>query len=141
MGSLFPWSDPLSILVDMDRSTRQRHTIQLVFKAAERPLNVQEVLEGGQQILPALGIATVYRAVKTLMEEQWLVSVQIPGDIPYYEPAGKSHHHHFRCRTCNKVYELQDCMIDFKKLVPAGFSLDTHDVLLYGTCRFCTRKK
>lgn len=125
----------------MDRNTRQRHAIQLVFKAAERPLNVQEVLEGGQKILPALGIATVYRAVKSLLTKKWLVPVQIPGDIPYYEPAGKSHHHHFRCRICHKVYELQDCLTDFARLAPAGFRLDGHDVVLYGACRACAKRK
>jgi Fur family ferric uptake transcriptional regulator len=125
----------------MDRNTRQRHAIELVFKAAERPLNVQEVLEEGQKILPALGIATVYRAVKTLLEENWLVAVQIPGDILYYEPAGKSHHHHFRCQKCNKVYELQDCLSDFSKLMPPGFRLDSHEVVLYGSCRSCTKKR
>jgi Fur family ferric uptake transcriptional regulator len=101
---------------------------------------VQEVLEEGQKILPALGIATVYRTIKTLLEGKWLATVQIPGDIPYYEPAGKSHHHHFRCQKCSKVFELQDCLSDFSKLVPAGFRLESHDIVLYGACRSCAKK-
>ena len=137
---MFPCSDRLSIFPSMDRNTRQQHTIQLVFKAAERPLNVQEVLAAGQKILPALGIATVYRAIKTLVAEDWLVPVKIPGDIPYYEPAGKSHHHHFRCRDCARVFELSGCLPNLKELTPPGFSFEGHEIVLYGLCSSCSPK-
>jgi Fur family ferric uptake transcriptional regulator len=125
----------------MDRNTRQRNTIQLVFKAAERPLTVQEVLDDGQKILPTLGIATVYRAVKTLLEENWLVTVQIPGEGVYYEPAGKTHHHHFRCRECARVFELSGCLPNLTELMPPGFSFEGHDIVLYGRCSSCSRKR
>lgn len=127
----------LGIMRPMDRNTRQRHAIELVFKAADRPLSVQDVLEAGQKILPALGIATVYRAIKGLVDDKWLIPVQIPGENPYFEPAGKTHHHHFRCRQCQKVFELEGCVLAFEKHLPVGFHADTHDVVLYGTCAEC----
>ncbi|MBM4259898.1 MAG: transcriptional repressor [Deltaproteobacteria bacterium] len=121
----------------MDRNTRQRHAIELVFKAADRPLSVQDVLEAGQKILPALGIATVYRAIKGMVDEKWLTPVQIPGENPYYEPAGKTHHHHFRCRQCQKVFELEGCVFDFDKHLPNGFHAEHHDLVIYGRCPIC----
>lgn len=121
----------------MDRNTRQRHAIELVFKAADRPLSVQDVLEAGQKILPSLGIATVYRTIKGMVDDKWLTAVQIPGENPYYEPAGKTHHHHFRCRQCQKVFELEGCVFDFDKHLPEGFHAENHDVVLYGICADC----
>lgn len=125
----------------MERNTRQRHAIQLVFKAADRPLSVQDALEAGQKLLPALGIATVYRTVRGLVDEKWLTPVQIPGENPYYEPAGKTHHHHFRCRQCQKVFELEGCVFDFDKHLPQGFHAEAHDVVLYGTCATCPKSR
>ena len=49
----------------MQRDTRQRSAIRRVFTSVERPLTPDEVLEHGQRIVPSLGLATVYRNVKT----------------------------------------------------------------------------
>ena len=37
-----------------------------------------------------------------------MVSVEIPGQMPRYERADKGHHHHFVCRVCGGVFELED---------------------------------
>lgn len=84
-----------------------------------------------------LGIATVYRAVKNLLEEGWLEQVEIPGEPPRFEIAGKGHHHHFHCRACGRVFEIDACQGDFDRLAPAGFQVTDHEVLLFGRCAEC----
>lgn len=84
-----------------------------------------------------MGIATVYRNVKVLLEDGWLQPVELPGAPSRYEVAGKHHHHHFHCRQCDKVYEVEDCPADLEHLTPAGFELETHEIILYGTCSQC----
>jgi Fur family ferric uptake transcriptional regulator len=125
----------------MDRQTRQRNAIQLVFKASDRPMGVQEVFESARTILPQLGVATVYRTIKALTEEGLLVSVDLPGENPLYEAAGKSHHHHFRCRGCAHVYELAGCLPNLRELTPPGFSFEGHEIVLYGLCSSCSSKR
>jgi Fur family transcriptional regulator, ferric uptake regulator len=124
----------------MDRQTRQRNAIQLVLKASDRPLGVQEVFESARSILPQLGVATVYRTIKALTQEGLLVPVDLPGENPLYEAAGKSHHHHFRCRGCAHVYELEGCLPNLKELTPPGFSFEGHEIVLYGLCSSCGPK-
>ncbi len=121
----------------MIRKTRQRSVIRQVFEQTNRPLGAQEVLTAAQQELGGLGIATVYRTIKALAEEGWLVTVDLPGEPPRYELAGKDHHHHFHCRQCGKMYELEGCVDNLKRLVPRGFSVTGHEVLLYGQCAAC----
>jgi Fur family ferric uptake transcriptional regulator len=121
----------------MDRNTRQRQAIRQVLEEADRPLGPQEVLKAGQAYAPGLGIATVYRTLKALTDEGWLVSVEIPGDPPRYEVAGKTHHHHFCCRACDRVYEINGCYMNLKQLTPRGFRLERHEVVLYGVCTTC----
>jgi Fur family ferric uptake transcriptional regulator len=119
------------------RKTRQRAVIREVFERTNRPIGAQEVLAAAQQQVGGLGIATVYRTIKALAEEGWLVPVDLPGEPPRYELAGKDHHHHFHCRNCGKVFELQGCVDNLKRLVPQGFVVTGHEVLLYGQCAAC----
>ena len=96
-----------------------------------------EVREAAQQFSPALGQATVYRAIKELLDDHWLVSVNLPGEPARYERAGKQHHHHFQCSQCNRVFDVDGCSLSLKNLVPRGFKLTAHEVVLYGVCARC----
>jgi Fur family transcriptional regulator, ferric uptake regulator len=121
----------------MARNTAQRRAIRQALVDADRPLSPREVLDAAQQEVTGLGIATVYRNLKALVDDGWLAPVELPGEPPRYEVAGKSHHHHFVCRGCDRVYELSGCPGDLASLVPPGFRLDSHEVVLYGRCSTC----
>ena len=119
------------------RDTRQRRAIRAAFLGTDRPLDPNEVLELAAIGHTGLGIATVYRNIKSLLEEEWLTTVELPGEVTHYELAGKEHHHHFHCRTCGKVFEMNACLPNVQKLAPQGFQVAGHDLLLYGACRDC----
>jgi Fur family transcriptional regulator, ferric uptake regulator len=119
------------------RNTKQRSVIRQVFETVDRPLGAPEVLEASQKVMPGLGIATVYRTIKALVEERWLVPVEVPGEPPRYELAGKDHHHHFHCKNCGKMFELHGCVDNLRRLLPHGFTISGHEVLLYGNCAVC----
>ena len=120
------------------RSTRQRSAIRSAVDAAGRPLLAQEVLELAQQEVPGLGLATVYRNLKSLTEAEELRVVQLPGENPRYERVGHSHHHHFQCRTCGKVFDVHACPGNLAKLAPPGFEVEDHEITLYGRCAGCS---
>ena len=124
----------------MERKTRQREAILAALREADRPLGTKELLDLASKHAPGIGIATVYRALKTLTEEGLLAAVDIPGEPPRYEIAGKSHHHHFHCKSCDRVYEVPGCPGQLQSLAPAGFRVEGHEVLLYGSCSACRRK-
>jgi len=130
---VMPPSDP-----SQNRNTRQRRAIREAFALADRPLNPNEVLELAGTDQQGVGIATVYRNIKALVEEGWLTTVELPGESARYELAGKAHHHHFHCKACGKVFELAGCLTGFKTLAPPGFQVTGHEVLLYGTCQTCS---
>jgi Fur family transcriptional regulator, ferric uptake regulator len=121
----------------MARKTTQRQSIQSVFEGSNRPLGPSEVHLAAQKSSPALGIATVYRAIKDLVEDHWLVCVNLPGEPARYERAGKRHHHHFHCTACKRVFEAEGCSLSLKRLVPEGFRLMAHELVLYGLCASC----
>ncbi len=119
------------------RRTLQRDSIRQALSAAGRPLGPQEVLDAARLAAPGLGIATVYRALKDLVEEGWLVPVALPGEATRFECAGKKHHHHFQCRDCGRAFDLVGCPQQLGRLAPKGFRVDDHEVVLYGSCASC----
>ena len=119
-----------------ERNTRQKQIVPHVLAEAGRPLTVPEILNAGQKLMPSLGVATVYRAIKRLVETKEIQAVSIPGDPIRYE-AAHHHHHHFKCDGCDKVYELEGCLKELRQLIPRGFRMESHDLTFYGRCRTC----
>lgn len=120
-----------------ERDTQQRRAIRSSIERAGRPMSPREVLDAALPLSPGLGIATVYRTLRGGVEAGWLTQVELPGEPPRYESTGKSHHHHFLCRSCDRVYEIDGCPEGLRGLTPPGFSLEAHEVVLYGRCAEC----
>jgi Fur family ferric uptake transcriptional regulator len=116
------------------RDTRQRRAIREVFEQAARPLSTDEVLENAQEAIAGLGIATVYRSIRSLVDDGFLHAVGVPGRGPLYELAGKAHHHHFVC-------EVNGCTTEVTGALPRGFKATGHDVTIYGICQACGREQ
>lgn len=123
----------------MQRDTVQRRAIRQVFSVARRPLSSGEILNKAREIVPRIGQATVYRTLNAFCREGDIVPVDIPGHTPRYEKAGLGHHHHFVCEGCRKVFELAGCSYagDAESRLPKGFTVKSHEVILYGQCRDC----
>lgn len=122
----------------MERRTRQKDAIFTVLKGEDRPMSPQEILEKAQARVPGLGIATVYRALKGMIDEQTIVTVDLPGMAQRYELNGKHHHHHFICRLCDRLFEVMGCPGTLNLKIPRGFRAESHEVLLKGICAQCT---
>ena len=125
----------------MERATRQRDAIKPVIQASRRPLSPTEVLDGARGAVNALGLATVYRTLKLLVAEGTVQAITLPGESPRYEMAESDHHHHFQCHTCRRVYDVPGCPGNLRRLAPRGFTVEHHDVTLYGRCRDCAKRE
>jgi len=121
----------------MSYSTRQREAILNTLRRADRPLTPQEIRVGANQDSAGIGLATVYRALKTFMARNEVLQVEIPGNPPCYEPADRGHHHHAVCEQCRQVFDLPGCVQGLEALVPRNFRVQRHDITLYGVCGDC----
>jgi len=121
----------------MERTTRQHAAIRAVLAEAGRPLSPAEVLDEARRHVAALGLATVYRNLRALVDEGTIAVVTLPGEAPRYEAADHGHHHHFRCDVCQRVFDVHRCPGDLAGLAPPGFSVLRHEITLYGRCSDC----
>lgn len=122
------------------RNSSRRDAVQNAIELSGRPLLPPEILAAAQVEQPSLGIATVYRNLKILIDAGEVRSVDLPGEATRYESAHRGHHHHFHCSTCRRVFDIPGCPPDLHKLAPKGFKVARHELTLYGTCSDCEKK-
>lgn len=93
--------------------------------------------------LPSLGLPTVYRILEELKEIGLMVRIPSEDRQLYYSlchlPNAK-HHHHFVCRKCKKVEEVEHC--NFKEVSgfirrKLGAIVESHALQLEGLCASC----
>jgi len=122
----------------MARETPQREAVRRAFEHAGRPLSADEARELADADQPGIGAATVYRAINQAVQDGLLKAVALPGETTArYELASLGHHHHFECLACHKVYDIEGCPGGIKSLLPEGFTLEQHDLTLFGKCKEC----
>ncbi len=119
----------------MVRTSGHRAGVERVLGDAAGPLCADEVCEALRET--GIGIATVYRLLKAGVADGSLVAVPMPSGPVRYEPAGRPHHHHFECLRCRRVYDVGGCPGHLEGMLPAGFALEAHEVLLQGRCAAC----
>ena len=76
-------------------------------------------------------------AAAARVDEGELRPVNLPGENPRFELAGHQHHHHFQCTQCQRVFDVHACPGDLSRLAPQGFTVEDHDLTLYGRCKDC----
>ena len=121
------------------RSTTQREAIRDALREASGPLLPEEILAAARDACETLGQATVYRALRTLEESGDVAKVIVGDGRPRFE-AKRAHHHHFHCRKCERVFDIDGCVsspASLGKNLPSGFELEGHEVVLFGVCAEC----
>ena len=124
----------------MSRTTTQQQAVWEALESAPGPLLPEEVLARALPRAGTLGQATVYRALNKLEAHDRVRRVTDPDGRARFE-VERGHHHHFHCRECDQVYDVPGCAARspsaIQRRLPAGFSLEGHEVWLHGVCAAC----
>lgn len=122
----------------MEKHTRQRNAIREVIEKEGRPLTAAEIYRMARKIIPRLGMATVYRALRRMQDEQRLVGMDFPGQPTRYELPTQTAHSHFICSICGKVFDLPDVPEIPPVEAPKGFQAKGYEFVIFGSCAECT---
>lgn len=90
-----------------------------------------------------IGLATVYRVLTQFEQAGILVRSQFDGGKAVFELNDGDHHDHLICTNCGIVVEFSDPEIEKRQHRVAkdhGFALESHTMMLYGTCADCRTK-
>ena len=119
------------------RRTQQRQIIIDIIDESIGPLAVNEICNLATEKGHNIGIATVYRAIKLLLEANAIQPVTLPDGQQRYEVAELEHHHHFHCSQCNKVMDIKKCCMHLHENEVEGHLIKSHEITLFGLCKDC----
>lgn len=95
-----------------------------------------------------MGIATLYRQVRSLLSEGSLSMVQKEDGAEHFHflssPQGCFEHYHLKCKLCGRLYHLECQLLhalEEHMLSEHHFRIDRRDSLIYGWCEECSKKE
>jgi len=119
------------------RITPQRIGIYEVLKGAKTHLTAEEIYEKITSKFPALSLATVYSVLATLREKNLVREIRIKPEKSYFDLRVDGHHH-FLCRICGKIYDVDIPFCDVLKKKRVGeFIIEEFQGYFYGVCKEC----
>jgi len=128
------------------RLTQQRKAVLDVMRENSGcHLTAEEVLAKARRKVPNIGIATVYRTLEKLASMQILYKTLFDGGKYRYEiSAQEDHqHHHIICVSCNRIFEVEETLLDSLELhlEQQGFEIVDHQLKIYAYCPECLSRK
>lgn len=123
------------------RVTPQRRAVWSAFgEGAGDHLTADEVLGRARAALPELSRATVYNTLAALVEAGLLRAVESRGAV-VYDPNPDPSHQHFRCRRCDRLYDVRVEGVEGLRVSGGqGFLVDRKTVVFVGLCPSCPRE-
>ena len=121
------------------RLTPQRRAVLAAVAAERGAFTVVEIHDRARRAEPRLGLATTYRTVELLRQTGSLRPLAAKGEHAYVR-CHEGHHHHLVCLACGSVEETELCAAPSAAELRRqhGFSPETHEVEIYGTCVRCS---
>jgi Fe2+ or Zn2+ uptake regulation protein len=119
------------------RNSKNRDLILNIIQDTRNHPTADYVYEKARIKLPNVSLGTVYRNLGQLVDNKSLRSIKIDGTIHY--DAVLDDHHHFQCKTCNNIYDIEVNLKDFGSQVESktNHKIDGCEIHLVGTCKKC----
>src|SRR5580700_11341098 len=118
------------------RSTPQRRAILAAFHGGPTEhLSADEVYARAAQALPELSRGTVYATLAEFSELRLLAASGAPEPVRY--ETNTTHHSHFRCRLCLRIFDLVSGLQNPEEITDPGFSVERVDTRAEGICAEC----
>lgn len=97
----------------------------------------EELSRGGDRV----GLATVYRALQSMVELGEVDVIRTPEGEAAYRACSSGHHHHLVCRECGFTIEIGAEAVEAWAAQVAqahGFTDAGHEIEIFGLCRECS---
>ena len=125
--------------------TNQREKILETLYYSDEHLTPEALYQLIKEKYPELnaGIATVYRTLAMLEENNIVSSLSFGAQGKKYELGAKDHHDHMICTKCGEITEFFDEVIEERQHKIAeehGFKMQDHSMQIYGICKKCQEK-
>lgn len=121
--------------------SRQRELVREAVEQSDRHPTADAVYQKVRQKEPTISLATVYRNLNQLVENNIIRRVVVPGDSDHFDHT-MEYHEHMICTKCGCVIDIwpehpiQDHFEGLPEAKCTGYEL-----ILYGLCRDCAEQE
>ena len=126
------------------RWTPQRKMILEIFLSFDTHVDIESLHQKIQEQDPSLGIATLYRTLKILVDCELVEAHSFHDGKKSYERKFRvQHHDHLICTQCEKTIEFEHALIEKYQIEICeeyGFTLKSHKMELMGVCENCRKE-
>jgi Fur family ferric uptake transcriptional regulator len=122
------------------RPTRQQVAVAEMLGRSEEFTSAQTVHARLRDAGEGVGLATVYRALQSMVEAGTVDVLRTDDGEAVYRACSTHHHHHLVCRQCGRTVEVEGPAVErWADAVAAenDFSDVTHTLEIFGTCADC----
>lgn len=131
--------------IDGIKNTKQRQKLLDLLQQACRPMSAEEIFAEPSIQGARLALSTIYRNLDLMQGRGILIRTIFPDGLARYELADShSHHHYLVCTRCNRRQTFDVCPLKRMEStleVETGFTIESHNLMLYGICPECQLKK
>ncbi|WP_312650232.1 Fur family transcriptional regulator [Proteiniclasticum sp.] len=128
--------------------TPQRQAIvDTIIDSVGKHLTVEEIFDIVKQRRPEIGLATVYRTIMLMHEQNIVTRLDLIDGTARYELARDDEHHthhHLVCLNCSTVFEFMDDLLDpLEEEIGRkyNFKVLDHSLKFYGICNECAKEE
>ncbi|MEV6739005.1 Fur family transcriptional regulator [Streptomyces sp. NPDC051104] len=122
------------------RVTAQRMAVLVAIEELSGHPDVEAVRAQAEKVLGGLSLQATYNVLRVLTDVGLVRCTQFSGHPARYEVERNDNHHHFVCRTCSEIADI-DCVIGaapcLHSRLPASYQVDEAAVTFWGTCPRC----
>jgi Fur family transcriptional regulator, peroxide stress response regulator len=123
-------------------ATHQRQVVYEAVVASHGHRSPEQIYAAVRKRIPSISLATVYNNLRLFVEHGMLREVT-PHASTLRVDGNIKPHHHLVCSRCKQVQDIDDDLIDLKRLsrkLPKGFDLTRPVVEVFGLCSRCSAK-
>ena len=88
---------------------------------------------------PSLSKTTVYNTLEVLASHQIIKAITISGSELHYD-IGNDMHHHFFCKKCGKIIDIELSCPNIKKMNEYGHKVEEIHGYIKGICKKCLKE-
>lgn len=127
----------------MKNYSKQRDDLLSILKNSKTHPTAEELYEKIKEKIPNVSRGTVYRNLKDLVDENYIIKISMPDGADRYDYIHKKHNHVI-CKYCGKVKDFE-YNFDSKKaklsvLEQTGMESLLDGIIVYGVCEKCKSK-
>ena len=118
---------------------QQRLILDLVTASSAHP-TAEMIFREAKEIMPDIGLATVYRNLNQLAEEGKIRRIRVNGDYDHFDKT-LTPHEHVLCPVCGKMRDVN--IEGIRRQIALGLASDefSYDLSIYVCCPACRDKQ